>query len=163
MWTDEMDKRLRNLRASPDYLGKLWSNGVTKFCGRCKAGDNPHPAPAEYEVRGKQVNFITGNVTPFRAYLCESHLEGMGAFEDDKYEIHSYEWRPGMLIPKAEANELVREFTGYETFTDICRNYPDLTYRQDVWGRGEKYWRHNRLCKFYKQATGVTAYAPLVK
>tara|TARA_S200002703_G_C3787660_1_gene242955 strand:+ start:121 stop:624 length:504 start_codon:yes stop_codon:yes gene_type:complete len=147
---------------SPDFTDKIFTNGVTKLCGACKAGDHPHPAPAEYEVKGMQTS-ETGKRTPFRIYLCTPHIEGMGEFETDRFEIRTEEWKTGMLIPEDRANELVREFTGYNTFRNLCRNYPDLTYRLDVWGRGEKYWRHKQLCKFYHQATGVPPYAPVIK
>ena len=52
-----------------------------KYCAQCKANaeaaDDPNIGPelASYYVQGTRPDYYTDRPVPYRAYLCEDHLE----------------------------------------------------------------------------------------
>ncbi len=105
-------------------------DGKTRLCAQCRKGyddtDNPEIGPdeAEYYVRGTVLGFYDGRPYPYHGYICEGHLCVM---QEDGAEFKEITL---LKTPEEQKKDrldyLTRKHTGWESFGDMCRNYPTL-------------------------------------
>ncbi len=90
-----------------------------KYCSNCRNGEIKREA--DYKVKG--IVWVSDEKSmPYTAYLCSDHLEML--IQDDA-ELTIVEWVSEKAI-KERCEELVEQYTGYDSFNDMCKNNPTL-------------------------------------
>lgn len=95
-----------------------------KTCGHCRRGE-VHGVHATVMVRGKNRD----GRTVAKAYLCDDHLE-VEVQDGAEYTVTTLMTRAYLkeLIGRqsGKLDDLVRKNTGYQSFEQMCANYPTL-------------------------------------
>ena len=120
-----------------------------KYCSSCRNGEKKEPAA--YLVRGKVFSLLNNRWIPYRAYLCEDHLSMM---LDDGIDLEIVRYYGEARAQRAD--ELTREYTGYNSFRELCQDTPTLRF--DCFEGKQR----NEVCelrRYYFEATGRKAYS----
>ena len=91
------------------------------YCAQCKAGEIYSELATVY-VEGKIQSSYSDRYIPYKAYLCNDHLELLSC--DGAVFTLNIEVIQGYTM--SSLNTLTRRYTAYSTFSELCRNNPTL-------------------------------------
>ena len=121
---------------------------MIKKCASCKRGGTD--IEADYLVKGK-VWINNERMMPYRAYLCEEHLDMM---EDDDAELEIVEF-VSRTKKEERFTKLIRYYTGYKSINEILTNNPTLRSTKYCSKKSKR--EISELRRYYKEFSGETA------
>ena len=120
-----------------------------RYCASCR--NSERKTEADYYVVGRM--WVDNERTvPYQAYLCKDCFDIMND-HDHTLKVVRYISEEAVTIRQTE---LVRYYTGYDNFKQMCANYPTLTSPQNA--SREYISGIMELRKYYKGVTGKPAF-----
>lgn len=121
-----------------------------KYCAQCRSCEREHPA--DYKVRGYIRDYYSDRKIPYRAFICDEHLEILTQ-NGAELTIEEYLNRPVTETRKTEreteetrVEKVLRKYTGYYSVNEFLQGNP--TIRPGTFPGAEL------LREYYKEKTG---------